>query len=112
MPCYTSGARRDLWVPSSSGLGHHPLKVETRVRTPLGLLGNGQVRARTVPGQQSRLVLVPICPPADRPTSRNAHAELVRTPWVGARTSWLSSFRTLHARSSDQDGRPGRRKYM
>ncbi len=25
-------------VPSSSGLGHHPLKVETRVRTPLGLL--------------------------------------------------------------------------
>src|SRR5215216_4800832 len=24
-------------VPSSSGLGHHPLKVETRVRTPLGL---------------------------------------------------------------------------
>ena len=26
-------------VPSSSGPGHHPLKVETRVRTPLGLLG-------------------------------------------------------------------------
>ena len=25
-------------VPSSSGLGHHPLKVGTRVRTPLGLL--------------------------------------------------------------------------
>jgi hypothetical protein len=25
-------------VPSSRGLGHHPLKVETRVRTPLGLL--------------------------------------------------------------------------
>ena len=24
-------------APSSSGLGHHPLKVETRVRTPLGL---------------------------------------------------------------------------
>ena len=24
-------------VPSSSGLGHHPLKVETRVRIPLGL---------------------------------------------------------------------------
>src|ERR1017187_6073760 len=24
-------------VPSSRGLGHHPLKVETRVRTPLGL---------------------------------------------------------------------------
>jgi hypothetical protein len=23
--------------PSSSGLGHHPLKVETRVRTPLGV---------------------------------------------------------------------------
>src|ERR1039458_2791675 len=26
-------------VPSSRGLGHHPLKVETRVRTPLGLPG-------------------------------------------------------------------------
>ena len=26
-------------VPSSSGPGHHPLKVETRVRTPLGLPG-------------------------------------------------------------------------
>ena len=26
-----------LPVPSSRGLGHHPLKVETRVRTPLGL---------------------------------------------------------------------------
>ena len=26
-------------APSSSGLGHHPLKVETRVRIPLGLLG-------------------------------------------------------------------------
>ena len=25
-------------APSSRGLGHHPLKVETRVRTPLGLL--------------------------------------------------------------------------
>ena len=24
-------------VPSSSGLGHHPLKVEARVRIPLGL---------------------------------------------------------------------------
>lgn len=24
-------------VPSSSGLGHHPLTVETRVRLPLGL---------------------------------------------------------------------------
>ena len=24
-------------VPSSSGLGHHPLKVETRVQIPLGL---------------------------------------------------------------------------
>src|SRR5690242_16067083 len=24
-------------APSSSGLGHHPLKVEARVRTPLGL---------------------------------------------------------------------------
>src|SRR5207245_6815352 len=24
-------------VPSSRGPGHHPLKVETRVRTPLGL---------------------------------------------------------------------------
>ena len=27
-------------VPSSSGLGHHPLKVEARVRIPLGLLGS------------------------------------------------------------------------
>ena len=26
-------------APSSSGLGHHPLKVETRVRIPLGLPG-------------------------------------------------------------------------
>jgi hypothetical protein len=25
-------------VPSSSGLGHHPLKVGTRVQIPLGLL--------------------------------------------------------------------------
>ncbi len=31
-------------VPSSSGLGHHPLKVETRVRTPLGLQVKPQVR--------------------------------------------------------------------
>src|SRR5271154_1821221 len=31
-------------APSSSGLGHHPLKVETRVRTPLGLLIRAQVR--------------------------------------------------------------------
>src|ERR1035441_9147824 len=30
---------RPVMVPSSRGLGHHPLKVETRVRTPLGLLG-------------------------------------------------------------------------
>ena len=28
-------------APSSSGLGHHPLKVETRVRIPLGLLALG-----------------------------------------------------------------------
>ena len=28
---------RIIRVPSSRGLGHHPLKVETRVRTPLGL---------------------------------------------------------------------------
>ena len=36
-----AGAGRGLeWsclAPSSRGLGHHPLKVETRVRTPLGL---------------------------------------------------------------------------
>src|SRR5271166_5293879 len=31
-------SERSARVPSSSGLGHHPLKVETRVRTPLGLL--------------------------------------------------------------------------
>src|SRR5215211_2225445 len=31
-------------VPSSSGLGHHPLKVETRVRTPLGLQAKVQVK--------------------------------------------------------------------
>ncbi len=26
----------DFWPPSSSGLGHHPFKVATRIRTPLG----------------------------------------------------------------------------
>ena len=31
-------------VPSSRGLGHHPLKVETRVRTPLGLPVKDQLR--------------------------------------------------------------------
>ena len=30
-------------VPSSSGLGHHPLKVEARVRIPLGLQGPFEV---------------------------------------------------------------------
>ena len=36
--CYTSARPRPgRAVPSSSGLGHYPLKVETRVRTPLGL---------------------------------------------------------------------------
>ena len=35
VPGRLAAARR---VPSSRGLGHHPLKVETRVRTPLGLL--------------------------------------------------------------------------
>src|SRR5687768_16961147 len=33
-------------VPSSSGLGHHPLKVETRVRTPLGLPGKKMTAER------------------------------------------------------------------
>ena len=36
-------------VPSSSGLGHHPLKVETRVRTPLGLQAKAQVRGHLQP---------------------------------------------------------------
>src|SRR5215213_9147372 len=41
--CYTrprpSGAADEARpVPSSRGLGHHPLKVEARVRIPLGLL--------------------------------------------------------------------------
>jgi hypothetical protein len=30
-------------VPSSRGLGHHPLKVETRVQIPLGLLRSGSL---------------------------------------------------------------------
>src|SRR3974377_1104241 len=30
-------------APSSSGLGHHPLKVETRVRIPLGLPRKSQL---------------------------------------------------------------------
>jgi hypothetical protein len=33
----TLGLRSTFMVPSSSGLGHHPLKVEARVRIPLGL---------------------------------------------------------------------------
>jgi hypothetical protein len=32
-----AGLARERPAPSSRGLGHHPLKVETRVRTPLGL---------------------------------------------------------------------------
>jgi hypothetical protein len=36
-----------------------PLKVETRVQTPLGLPGQPQVKARSVRSEQSRLVLVP-----------------------------------------------------
>ena len=32
-----SRADRTARPPSSSGLGHHPLKVATRVRIPLGL---------------------------------------------------------------------------
>ncbi len=32
-------------APSSRGLGHHPLKVEARVRIPLGLPAKVQVRA-------------------------------------------------------------------
>ena len=31
-------------APSSRGLGHHPLKVEARVRTPLGLQEKGGQR--------------------------------------------------------------------
>ena len=34
-------------VPSSSGLGHHPLKVEARVRIPLGLRFSSTRRRRT-----------------------------------------------------------------
>jgi hypothetical protein len=33
-------------APSSSGLGHHPLKVEARVRIPLGLPGKGAGQGR------------------------------------------------------------------
>ena len=33
-------------APSSRGLGHHPLKVATRVRIPLGLLRNRRPRHR------------------------------------------------------------------
>ena len=36
-------------VPSSSGLGHHPLKVEARVRIPLGLPEIGDGRRMTTP---------------------------------------------------------------
>ena len=36
-PATKIASRRHL-APSSSGLGHHPLKVATRVRIPLGLL--------------------------------------------------------------------------
>jgi hypothetical protein len=38
-PCYASRQTdvRASTAPSSRGLGHHPLKVETRVRIPLGL---------------------------------------------------------------------------
>ena len=32
-------------VPSSRGLGHHPLKVEARVRIPLGLLKDSPASA-------------------------------------------------------------------
>jgi hypothetical protein len=41
-------------VPSSSGLGHHPLKVETRVQIPLGLRRSEGVSPRDS-GQWSRL---------------------------------------------------------
>jgi hypothetical protein len=39
-----AGGRLDCLrlAPSSSGLGHHPLKVEARVRTPLGLQAGSQ----------------------------------------------------------------------
>ena len=33
----TQIALETYWAPSSSGLGHHPLKVAARVRIPLGL---------------------------------------------------------------------------
>ena len=36
-------------VPSSSGLGHHPLKVEARVRIPLGLPEIGDSRRLAAP---------------------------------------------------------------
>ena len=41
--------RRRREVPSSSGRGHHPLKVETRVQIPLGL-----PRSHTTKGQTGR----------------------------------------------------------
>ena len=45
-------------VPSSRGLGHHPLKVETRVRTPLGL--------RRIPSSEAISFPLPAsCRPAD-----------------------------------------------
>src|SRR5580704_6981225 len=63
-PCGTCALRRatrvsslgndPTRVPSSRGLGHHPLKVETRVRTPLGLreLPGGSPRGLTDAGMR------------------------------------------------------------
>jgi sugar lactone lactonase YvrE len=60
MGCYDALRHR---APSSSGLGHHPLKVAARVRIPLGL------RQRT-PGQRPGVLLFPA----------KAAASSVRTP--------------------------------
>ena len=58
-------ALETYWAPSSSGLGHHPLKVAARVRIPLGLLIVCWVLTRSVhcppPRWRGGLMFVTCC---------------------------------------------------
>ena len=62
-----TGLNSLVLAPSSSGLGHHPLKVETRVRTPLGLPQKRQFRGKVARFRGALAIILPIssplCPP-------------------------------------------------
>ncbi len=101
------GARAWLWkrpsgpglnwaclAPSSRGLGHHPLKVKTRVRIPLGLRSAAQ-RSATQRSQrakricQQRICQQRICQPTDLPANGSASQRICQCRlWMARHKAW------------------------